>query len=126
MARKRTTVVSNFRAAKDAGHDAIKDAIKKAVDEGAERTRNRINQQANRRGYLLDSSTVFEEADAKDGRIMVGAADEFWWKFFEYGTTYIPAMPFLRPGHTRAKKVLRQVLEDDFEKFISRRARVRT
>lgn len=122
MAKSKFNMKANFRLAKDAAHDTVEDAIKKAINEGAETTRHRIDKQASARGYLLHSNSVFEDAGKKDGTIGLGARDEFWWHFFEYGTPTIPAMPMLRPGHRKAKKVFRDELGDQLEKRIKRKA----
>jgi hypothetical protein len=58
--------------------------------------------------------------------LVLGAGgDEWWWRFFEFGTVYIPAMPSLRPGYLKARRVLLQELDTDFEGWISKRAGIK-
>lgn len=124
-AKARIKVESNFKVAKEAGHDALALAIRKAVDEGAQVTKAKIDSQAGSRGYDLHSDAVSTNVTPFDGAIMVGSAADFWWRFFEYGSANIPAMPVIRPGSRKARKVLKEELAENFEKFISRRAAIR-
>lgn len=125
MAAMKIKLDSNFIRAKDAGHDAVAQAIRKAIDAGGNVTKKKIDSQAGSRGYNLDSGAVSTNVTPFDGAIMVGAPADFWWRFFEYGSKNIPAMPSIRPGSRKARKVLKQELDENFEKFISRRAAVK-
>ena len=50
---------------------------------------------------------------------------EHWYgHFFEYGTTHIKAMPFIRPGHRKMRKVFLADMGVNFEKWVRRRAGV--
>jgi hypothetical protein len=122
MAKPKMKLVSNFRAAEKAGHEAVALAIHHAVDEGQETAAKRLDMQAGKRGYDLQGSDVEKEAWAKDGKISYAP---FYGKWFEYGTVHIQAMPFIRPGHRRMRKVFIAAMGADFEKWISRRAGMR-
>ena len=61
------------------------------------------------RDYNLDPGAVKSRVDMLDGGIGV---DEFYWRWFEYGTVKLQAMPFIRPGYRAMRKTfwLRWVL----------------
>jgi HK97 gp10 family phage protein len=122
MARQRIVLRSNFRAAREAGKDAVADAIKKATDEMHDEASSRIDRAAGQRGYNIYSTDLDAGHSDDDGWIKF---KQWWGKFFEWGTPTIVAMPFMRPAHRKGRAKLRQVLESDFEKWISRRARIR-
>jgi len=122
MAKPKMKLVSNFKAAEKAGHEAVAMAIHHAVDEGQETAAKRLDMQAGKRGYDLQGSDVEKEAWAKDGAIWVSP---WWYRFFEYGTVHIQAMPFIRPGHRRMRKVFIAAMGVDFGKWVSRRAKLR-
>jgi hypothetical protein len=120
-AKPRIKMRSNFKAAAAAGELAVRHAIEEATAAGDAKTKERIDLEADRRGYALSSTSVKNSVSGKEGVIWL---DEWWWRYFEYGTVYIEAMPSLRPGHRHARKVLKEKLGADFEGFIKQRAAV--
>ena len=115
-------IESNFLKAAAAGREATAFAVEQAVKEGKRKAAERIDSAAGRRGYNLSGSAVKSEWHGLDGGIGV---EEFWWRFFEYGTLHMAAMPFLRPGHRAMRKSFIEWMGVDFEGWISRRAKVR-
>lgn len=115
-------VVSRFPAAKLAGNACVEDALKEATAAGQEYGMARIDQQASTRGYRMSPGSFQTHVSGREG---VLALDEWWWRFFEFGTVYIEAMPVLRPAHRHARKVLKEKLGSDFEGYIAARAAVR-
>ncbi len=126
-ARNRTKIEANFRPAKEAGHEVVMAAIKVAIEAGHQVSQKKLDSQAGRRGYNLDGGLVLKEAGGKTGNLWAGAiyTEEWWARFFEYGTVHIEAMPFIRPGYRKGRKVLLAELEGNFEKWVRKRARVR-
>ena len=114
-------VESHFLKAAHAGTEATAFAVKEAVKEGQRTARERIDSADLRRGYRVSSSLLKSEWHGLDGRIFF---DEFYGHFFEYGTTYIPAMPFVRPGHRAMRKSFIEWMGADFEGWVSARAKV--
>jgi HK97 gp10 family phage protein len=119
LARQRTVLRSNFRAAREAGKDAVADAIKKATDEMHEEAARRLDNAAGARGYNLYSTDIDHETSDDDGTIVY---KQWYGKFFEYGTPMIAAIPFMRPAHRKGRAKLIDELDDNFEKWVRRRA----
>ena len=82
----------------------------------------RLERVDNTRGYNLPIDIQQETLGHQSGRIVY---DPFYGKFFEYGTVYIQASPFMRPAHRKMRKKFLDEMGDNCEKFISRRASVR-
>ena len=113
---------SNFRTAIKAGDDAVEHAISEGTDAMDNEASKRISRAAEQRGYELDMADLSKEKSGKDGSITM---EQWWWRFFEFGTVYIQAIPALGPGHRKGRKVVKDILEDDFEGWIRRKAGMR-
>lgn len=118
----RVVLRSNFRLAKKAGKEAVADAIEKATETMHDEASNRLDKAAGARGYNLYSTDIDFETSDEDGKIVYR---KFYGKFFEYGTVYIPPIPFMRPAHRKGRKRLLDELGDNFEKWVRRRAAIR-
>jgi hypothetical protein len=132
MAKTVVRVKANFKKAAKAGDEIVAKAVAEAIKEGEKTAKNRIELNSAGRGYNLDSSLVQSEVSTAvgsfsgfmntSGRIWV---EDFWWRFFEYGTLYIPAMPFLRPAAGRAGHVFTRIVTDNLPKEIEAKAGVK-
>jgi HK97 gp10 family phage protein len=47
--------------------------------------------------------------------------DPWYGRFFEYGTVYIPASPFMRPAHRKMRKVFKDEMGANFEPWVRKR-----
>ena len=122
-AKSKMRLESRFPAVKKAAYEVVQKARDEALIEGVEETRRRIEKGAASRGYDLDPFVVEKEnIGHQSGRIFV-PSEKWYYKFFEFGTVYIPAMPFIRPAHRKMRAKFRDVMGDDFEKFVRRRVR---
>jgi HK97 gp10 family phage protein len=112
---------SRFPAVKKAAYEVVQKARDEALIEGQEETQKRIEKGAASRGYDLDPFVVEKEnIGHQSGRIFV-PSEKWYYRFFEFGTVYIPAMTFMRPAHRKMRKKFKDVMGDDFEKFVRRR-----
>lgn len=116
-------LTSNFRAAKDAGHDALQELIEKGTEAMHETAEARLEKGASRRGYDLPRD-VEKDVGRLDGKISYA---HWYGHFFEYGTTFIAALPFIRPGHRAGRKVVKDkgTASAIFEKWMRRKVHVR-
>lgn len=121
MAKKRLSLESNFPAAKRAGWEAVQAARKAALDAGEHTAETRLERIDDSRGYELPIDVQQENIGHQSGRIFY---PQWYGRFFEYGTTYIHAQPFIRPAHRQMRKVFLAEM-DGLDRFISRRAKVR-
>lgn len=119
--KNRIKVTSNFRAARNAGHEAIEELISKATDEMQDKAQLRLQQGAQRRDYDLDPGDIQKNTLGKSGRITY---DKWYGRFFEYGTVYIQALPFMRPGARAGRKYVKDKAPDIFQGWFNRKARV--
>jgi HK97 gp10 family phage protein len=122
MARNRTTIASNFSAVKKAAYEVVQKARDSALLDGENTANDRLEKMDVGRGYDLPVDVKKENIGHQSGKIVY---DHFYGRWFEYGTTFIPAMPFMRPGHRKMRKTFLDVMGDDFEGFVKRRASVR-
>lgn len=122
MAQSRIKIVSRFPAAKAAAHEAVQQARDKALDVGEDEAERRLERIDDTRGYALPTDIQQEKTGHQSGLIRY---PEWYGRFFEYGTTYIGASPFMRPAHRKMKKEFVERMGDNFEGFIRRRARLR-
>jgi len=118
--QNKSRLVSKFPEAKHAGHEAVQYAIAQAVLAGENTANDRIASGNTQRGYDLPI-TVHQSVAPMFGKITY---DEWWGRFFEYGTVKLPAMPFMRPGHRKMRGIFRAVMHKDFEGWIKARASV--
>jgi hypothetical protein len=122
MAKNRTVLRSNFKAAEAAGDDAIAELIQKGTERMHEVAAGRLDKAAGQRGYNLYSTDLDMHIGDDDGRIEY---KPFYGKFFEYGTVHIQAMPFIRPGYRAGRKLVKEDAPEVFVKWFNRKARVR-
>lgn len=121
MPKPKMRMESRFPAVKKAAHDVVRHARDEALIEGQEETRRRISKGAAARGYDLDPFVVEkEDIGFQSGRIFVDS-ENWYYRFFEFGTVFIAPIPFMRPAHRKMRKVFRQEMGDNFEKFVRRR-----
>lgn len=114
-------LVSNFPAVKKASHDAIKNARDLAINAAEGEAEKRLERVDDTRGYELPID-IKQEHQGLGGKIEYAP---WYGRFFEYGTVYIPASPFMRPAHRKMRKVFKDTMADDFEGFVRKKARVR-
>ena len=131
MAQKtKIKLESRFPAVKAAAYEVVQEARAAALAAGKETAQQRWDQQAGRRGYDEGAITIESELIGfQSGKIVANAeserhgTDPFWERWFEYGAAHIPAMPFMRPGARKMRKVFIEVMGSDFEKWVRRRVR---
>lgn len=119
MARNRVKLESRFPAVREAAHDAVRHARDHALNEGEHEAEKRLERVDDRRGYDLPINIEQEKTGFQSGKIFY---DEWYGRFFEYGTVRIPAAPFMRPAHRKMRKVFLADLEGELDGFIRRRA----
>ena len=101
---------------KEAGRHARKQterAVEKAVEAGEREANIRIEKANAQRGWNI-STDVESEASGMSGKIEF---PHFWGRFFEYGSVKHDAMPFMRPGHRKMRKVFKQEMGELFSGF---------
>lgn len=121
-AKPRMKLESRFPAVKDAAHDAVRAARDLALNVGEGEAEKRLEMVDNTRGYELPIDVQQEKTGFQSGRIFY---EPWYGRFFEYGTTYIPAAPFMRPAHRKMRKTFVEELGDNFEGWVRKRARIR-
>lgn len=92
-----------------------------ALDVGEDEAERRLERANNARGWNLPMNIDQETTGFQSGLIRY---PEFFGKFFEYGTVYLPASPFMRPAHRKMRKAFIDELGDQAPKWI-RKAAVR-
>lgn len=122
--RNRIKLQSNFKIAKDAAHDGLHVAIDAALTEAQDEAQKRIRRVHDQKGYELDAAEIRRKDFPDDEGGMIYVHSEKWYyRFFEYGTVFISASPFMRPAHRKMRRVFKDKMEGDFEKWIRRRVR---
>lgn len=129
MAKTTVKLESRFPQAKKGAADAVTHAIKEALVEGQEEAQGRIERARDKTGYDLDPFVVwqkhFKRADGElEGGMIFIHSDWWYYKFFEHGTVFIPATPFMRPAHRKMRDRFKAEMGDNFEKFVTRRTRM--
>jgi hypothetical protein len=121
----KTRVVSRFPAVKEAAYEAVQVARELALAAGEEVAIQKVQQLNDSRGYNLPEDNIGKEKIGfQSGKVYIGAKDEFWWKFFEYGTRYIVAFPLIRPASRTMRKVFLAEMGGHLDRFVRARARV--
>ena len=124
MASK-TKLTSRFPEAKKGGHDAMDAAIREALVVGQEEAQGRLG----RSGYDVDPFNVrrkeFKGRGGLEGGMIFVHSDHWHYRFFERGTVFIRATPFMRPAHRLMRKAFETEMGDDFEGYVRRRTRLR-
>lgn len=124
--RNKIHVESRFPAVKRAMHEQVVVARDLALAAGEEIAHRKVEQLNDERGYNLPEDSIGQEKTGfQSGKVFIGSKDEFWWRFFEYGTKNIIAFPMIRPAHRAMKKIFLAELEGHLEGFIRRRAGLR-
>jgi len=121
LAKSKFKLVSNFPEAKRAAREITQLAVAQAVLDGENTANDRLAKADVEQGYDLPVD-VQKEVGHMDGKITY---DHWWGRFFEYGTVYIPATSFMRPGHRRMRKTFTAIMGTQFEGWIRKRAGVR-
>jgi HK97 gp10 family phage protein len=122
MARPRVKLESRFPAAKAAAHDAVRHARDLALNAGEGEAEKRLERIDDDRGYELPIDVKQENIGFQSGKIYY---EPWYGRFFEYGTVRIPAAPFMRPAHRKMRKTFIEEMDDNFEGWVRRKARVR-
>jgi HK97 gp10 family phage protein len=124
--KSRIHLESNFSAVKRAAYETVQVARELALSAGKETAIRKVEQLNDSRGYNLPEDKIDKEnIGFQSGRVYIGGGDEFYWRFFEYGTRYIPAFPMIRPAHRVMRKIFLAEMGGNLEKFIKRRTRFR-
>lgn len=121
MARNKTKLVSRFPAVKEAAHDAVRHARDLALNAGELEAERRLEKIDDSRGYELPIDIEQQNLGHQSGKIVY---DQWYGRFFEYGTVNIPASPFMRPANRKMRKVFKDEMAENFEGYVSRRAKV--
>lgn len=121
-AKPKMRIESRFPAVREAAHDATRAAIELALNVGEGEAEKRLERIDNSRGYELPIDVQQERLGFQSGKIVY---EPWYGRFFEYGTTKIPAASFMRPAHRKMRKTFLGLMGTEVEGFIKRRARVR-
>ncbi len=125
MARSKTKLTSKLPQAIAGMHDAFDDAVKEALIVGQEVAQSKLE----KTGYDVDPFAVwkkhFKRADGTlEGGMIFVHSDKWYYKFFETGTVYIRATPFMRPAHRKMKATFLTLIGDKAEPAIRKRAKL--
>jgi HK97 gp10 family phage protein len=107
---------------KEAAYEAVVHARDKALDAGEHEAESKLERIDDTHGYDLPIDIGQETVGHQSGRIFY---ENWWGHFFEYGTVFIRATPFMRPASRKMRKVFIGELGDSFEGWVKRKARVR-
>jgi len=131
MAKSKVTIRSNFPAVKRAGWESVQEARELWIREGKTTAESKAMNDAATRGYALQVGVEGERIGFQSARIFPVTHSRLWgddpWflRFFEFGTVFIKAMPFMRPAARKANKLFVAHLGRNLEGKISRRAGIR-
>ena len=130
-AKVRLNIQNEFPAVKRAAWDLVSEARDQWIRTGQSEGEATAAAKAATRGYALQVGIAGEKLGHQSARIIPTTHtskwgdDPFFLRFFEYGTVYIPAMPFLRPAARKANKQFVNTLGDQLEGRIRRKVRTR-
>ena len=114
-----TKIISRFPAAKEAAYETVQRARELALAAGEETAIRKVQALNDQRGYDLPENEIGKEnIGFQSGRVYIGGRDQFWWRFFEYGTVYWPAFPMIRPASRVMRKIFLAEMGGNLEKFI--------
>lgn len=122
------TVRYEFKPVKPALFEAVQEAREVWLEVGASTAEQKANDQSAARGYALQVGIDKERLGVGGARISAVThtskwGDDPWFlRFFEYGTAYIPAMPFIRPGARKANKAFIAKMGHNLEGKIRKRS----
>lgn len=128
---------------KQLGPRVAKNALRRAVSSGAAVVRNdarsrapvdtgemkkdiQIKREKDERGSFMAKYAVFVRSGKKSrmsGRARDVQKDSFYWKFLEYGTSKMPAQPFMRPAFEARKEEALKVIGEKLDEGIQKAAR---
>jgi hypothetical protein len=124
-------IESSFPAVKKAAWETVEDARSKWIEVARDTAQAKVSNQAATRGYDLQVGIEGEKLGHQSARIFPATRTSKWgddpWflRLFEYGAVHIQAMPFMRPGARKGNKAFLEVMDDQLEGTIRRRARTR-
>jgi HK97 gp10 family phage protein len=121
-AKNRVVLRSNFPAVKRAKTEFVRHAVDAALIVGENTANQRIERNDARKDYNLPADVDKERIGFQSGKI---SYDHWWGRFFEYGTVYIPAVPFMRPAHRAMRQTFIGLMGSEFDGWVKRRAGVR-
>ena len=127
MAKNRTSITAEFKAVKEAGWEAVQEAREMWLEIGQETAESQAARKASTHGYALQVGVDKERLGFQSARIAAVTHTSKWgddpWilRFFEYGTAFIPAMPFMRPAAAKANKAFVAHLGKNLEGKIRRK-----
>jgi hypothetical protein len=111
-------IESRFPAAREAAYETVVAAREVALNIGEEIAHRKVEALNDSRGYNLPEDEIGQEhIGHQSGKIYIGGQDEFYWRFFEYGTLNIPAYPMIRPASRAMRKAFLAAMPE-LEKFI--------
>lgn len=120
-----------------------KNALRRAVAAGAAEVRNQARANApvdtgemkrdiqqkrekDQRGNFMAKYSIFVRSGKKSrlsGRARDVQKDSFYWKFVEFGTSKMPAQPFLRPAFEAKKEEALRIIGEKLDEGIQQAAR---
>lgn len=118
----RFKVDSNLPKVKQAATSTVMAARELALRAGESKARAGIMQVNASRNYTLPDSVGTERQGTSSGVLFLGKLDEFWWRFFEYGTVFIDAYPILRPAAKAMNVVFEGAIVGELDRRIKRKA----
>jgi len=122
-------IQNNFPAVKEAAHELVQEARLAWIETGKQVSNKRFQNGAATRGYALQGVIEGETIGFQSARIYIVGHSEKWgddpwfFRFFEYGTVYITAMPFIRPGARAANKVFMAMMGTQLDRKIRMKSR---
>jgi hypothetical protein len=133
----RVKIENNFPKVKQASTKTVVAARDLALKIGEKTARAKLNDLNSSRDYHLPDSVGVEKTSlasmkapsgpggSSSGTLFLGQPDEFWWRFFEYGTVHITAFPMIRPAGRAMNIAFQSVIIGQLDKEIARRAKVK-
>ena len=131
MAKPTVRIEGSFKAVKEAGWETVTEARELWLETAKDTAESKAADLAATRGYALQVGVDQERIGHQSARITAHAPSSKWgsgdWflRFFEYGTTHIPAMPFMRPAARKANKAFVAAMGSHLEGNIRKRSRRR-
>ena len=132
MAKKNRIIIeSNFPAAKKVGWETVQEARELWKHTGSQSAEEKVMKDSATRGYALQVGVGSENVGHQSARFFPvtfssrWGSDPWFLRFFEYGTVFIKAMPFVRPAARKADKAFVAAMGNRLEGTIRRRASVR-
>lgn len=121
-AKARLRIESRFPAVKQAAYEAVRAARDNALNVGEGEAERRLERIDDTKGYDLPIDVGQETLGHQSGRIFY---EPWYGRFFEYGTVFIDATPFMRPASRKMRKRFIDDMAGDFEGWVRRKTRMR-